>query len=407
MTSTKKYSFIDLFSGAGGMSYGFAQHALFTPCFAVDAQLGKPSSGAGKLDCNATYTANIGIPVHEANLAIYSPEELMARAGVSAGDVEVLISCAPCTGFSRTLNKNHSQDDARNNLVERTGAFVEALRPAILIMENARELLRGNFSHHAHRLRDHLSALGYEFYGSIHKLTAFGLPQIRERALIIAVRKGIKLRKLEELWEDSLVRDSALHVRRAISQFPAVAAGRVHPDDAMHQSPAFADALPVRRLKAMPHDGGSWFDMIRSPGADELLTPAMKRTAARGDFGSHPDVYGRLWWDRPCVTIKRECSHVGNGRYSHPEQNRLCTVREMATMNGFPVQYTFSGSLSNKYRHIGDAVPPLISHQLAYVCQWILGGKRQKIADCILPGSTLCPDDITHRPGLFSVLKTA
>ena len=99
-----------------------------------------------------------------------------------------------------------------------------------------------------------------------------------------------------------------------------------------------------------------------------LLTPAMARRVARGDLGSHPDIYGRLWWDRPAVTIKRECGHVGNGRYAHPEQDRLCTVREMALLQGFPRDYPFTGSLANMYRHIGDAVPPLISYQLAALC---------------------------------------
>ena len=121
-------------------------------------------------------------------------------------------------------------------------------------------------------------------------------------------------------------------------------------------SPKFHSADTVARLLALPKDGGSWVDLLNHPDADRLLIPSMKRSAERGDFGSHPDVYGRLWWDKPCVTIKRECAHVGNGRYSHPEQDRQCTVRELALLNGFPRDYVFEGtSLSNKYRHVGDA----------------------------------------------------
>jgi DNA (cytosine-5)-methyltransferase 1 len=92
-----------------------------------------------------------------------------------------------------------------------------------------------------------------------------------------------------------------------------------------------------------------------------LLTPAM--FTAR--VGSFPDIYGRLWWDRPAITITRECGHVGNGRYSHPEQDRLVTVREMALLQGFPPDYQFHGPLSAKYNQIGDAVPPMISELLA------------------------------------------
>ena len=144
----------------------------------------------------------------------------------------------------------------------------------------------------------------------------------------------------------------------------------------------------------MPHDGGSWAELLRHPDSPTLLTPAMTRRVARGDFGSHPDIYGRLWWDRPAVTIKRECGHVGNGRYAHPEQDRLCTVREMSLLQGFPRDYQFTGSLANMYRHIGDAVPPLISYQLAGLSEWILTGVRPDPAGLLLAGCPLSTGDL-------------
>ncbi len=94
------------------------------------------------------------------------------------------------------------------------------------------------------------------------------------------------------------------------------------------------------------------------------------------------------------MTIKRECGHVGNGRYAHPEQDRLCTVREISILQGFPRDYRLTGALANMYRHLGDAVPPLISYQLAGLCQWILTGRRPQAADLILPGCHLSADDL-------------
>jgi DNA (cytosine-5)-methyltransferase 1 len=183
-------------------------------------------------------------------------------------------------------------------------------------------------------------------------------------------------------------------VRRAIWDLPPVLAGHAHPADPLHVSPALRSPLNQRRLAAVPHDGGSWADLIQ--GAASLLTPAMARRVARGDLGSHPDIYGRLWWDRPAVTIKRECSHIGNGRYAHPDQDRLCTVREMALLQGFPRDYAFAGTLANMYRHIGDAVPPLISYQLAGLCAWILTGVRPAPEELILPGCHLVPGDLVR-----------
>jgi DNA (cytosine-5)-methyltransferase 1 len=148
----------------------------------------------------------------------------------------------------------------------------------------------------------------------------------------------------------------------------------------------------------VPHDGGSWADLIRCHDSSVLLTPAMSRRAAIGDLGSHPDIYGRLHWDKPAVTVKRECGHIGNGRYAHPEQDRLCSVREMSILQGFPRDYRLVGSLANMYRHVGDAVPPLISYQLAGLSRWILTGERPAPEELILPGCHLGPADI-HRAG--------
>jgi DNA (cytosine-5)-methyltransferase 1 len=95
------------------------------------------------------------------------------------------------------------------------------------------------------------------------------------------------------------------------------------------------------------------------------------------------------------VTIKRECAHVGNGRYAHPEQTRLLTVREMALLQGFPDTYDFaSASLANRYRHIGDAVPPLISYQLSALVSWMKTGQRPEPEQWLLPGTSLLREDI-------------
>jgi DNA (cytosine-5)-methyltransferase 1 len=386
----------DLFSGAGGMSYGFHAHPAFRIAGAVDAQLGKPSTRRGTLGCNASYQANIGIRPLEADLASADPAQVCQALGLGPGGtpVTVLTACPPCTGFSRTMARNHVRDDLRNSLVERVAGYAAVLRPRIVLLENARELVMGRFSEHLSSLLDALSDLGYQASATTHFLSDFGLPQRRERALLIAVRRPLPLRGLPDLWAGLRVSPKATHVRRALWELPAARAGQADPGDALHVSPALTSELNRRRLAAIPHDGGGWPDLARQPGAGPLLTPAMRRRADSGEFGSHPDVYGRLWWDRPAVTIKRECGHIGNGRYAHPEQDRLCTVREMSILQGFPRDYVFTGSLSNMYRHIGDAVPPLISYQLAGLCQWILTGRRPSASELILPGCHLTSDDL-------------
>jgi DNA (cytosine-5)-methyltransferase 1 len=397
----QQWTVLDLFSGAGGMSYGFHAHPGFKIVGAVDAQIGKPSDRHGSLQCNLTYHANIGIEPLQTDLSTISPHALRKALQPSLGSANptVLIACPPCTGFSRTIPHNHLRDDPRNLLVEHSTLLVEEFRPQIFLMENARELIRGKFKYHYHRLCQKLNGLGYKVQGQIELFNRFGLPQRRERAIAIAVQKPLNLRTLEDLWSGYQVRSSATHVRRAISNFPALQSGQTHPEDPLHTSPSFAQPQSLERLKLIPKNGGSWADLRNHPLAEDILTPAMLNYISKGQFGSHPDVYGRLWWDRPAATIKRECSHIGNGRYAHPEQDRLCTVRELSILQGFPRNYQFIASnKSNLYRQIGDAVPPLISYQLAKVCEWILSGIKPSLESCILPNTHLTVMDLKVLP---------
>ena len=388
------WAVVDLFSGAGGMSCGFSRHPDFELIGAADAQLGKPSAAPGSLGCNASYAANIGLIPVQADLGKAQPADVCQAMGLAGRELSVLAACPPCTGFTRTVARNHLHDDRRNGLVGRIAEFAALLRPDIVLIENARELVTGPFVGHLRGLLDGLAGLGYQSTATTHVLADFGLPQRRERAIVVAVGRQLRLRDLTALWHGWRVDPKATHVRRAIWDLPPVQAGQRHPQDPLHIAPAFRSELNRRRLAAVPPDGGGWIDLVGDEAGSALLTPAMARRVASGDLGSHPDIYGRLWWDRPAVTIKRECSHIGNGRYAHPEQDRLCTVREMSILQGFPRDYALTGTLANMYRHIGDAVPPLISYQLAGLCRWILSGRQPTAEELILPGCHLAASDL-------------
>lgn len=360
----KLWKVVDLFSGCGGMSEGFRAHRdYFEIIGAVDLEVAKPGRGKHKASstrCNSTYHRNIGIEPKYADLLKLEPKSYREELGLKKGDLHVLIACPPCTGFSQKNSKNHLSDDPRNKLVVRTSDFVEEFLPEFLVMENVKELLRGRQQHHFQALYARLNALGYAIYADTHELSEYGLPQRRERALIIARRDqefigGCPLKRQVE----------KVTVWQAIAHLPKINAGQENSSDPMHISPGMTSVV-LSRIQAIPKDGGSWGDIMKNPKiSDEeknkLLIPSMFRARP----GSFPDVYGRLKWHDVAATITRECGHVGNGRYTHPEQDRLLTVREMAILQGFPTHYFFEGALASKYNQIGDAVPPLVSNQIA------------------------------------------
>ncbi|MEU8758553.1 DNA cytosine methyltransferase [Streptomyces sp. NPDC048659] len=384
---------VDLFSGGGGMSCGYYAHPAFNLVGAADVEVGKPSTGHGAIGCNDTYAANLKVDPLAVDLSVISADELAEKMPANVDDLEVLLACPPCTGFSRAISKNWAEDDPRNSLVARVADHVARMKPRVFMMENVPQLLNGNFRHHFTALRDNLQGMGYKVHASSHALSRFGLPQQRERALVIAVASDLPLYTLEDLWRGYEVKAEAATVRRAIAGLPKVAAGATHPDDPNHTS-TLLKGESLERIAAMPHDGGSWPDLLGHPDTEKYLIPSMWKAVERGRLNSYCDVYGRMAWDKPAPTIKRECSHVGNGRYSHPEQDRQCTVRELGILQGFPSDYRFVGSSrKNLYRQIGDAVPPLVSYQLAWVAQWILTGEKPDLEQVVLPNTSLRVDD--------------
>ena len=362
-----KLNFVDLFSGCGGASCGFVRNSSFNVIGAADLEVAKPSHGIGATNCNDTYEKNIGLRPLDADLSQVGPEDIADHFGLSASDVDVLISCAPCTGFSQKQSRNHVRDDPRNKLVERTALFAQAWLPRYIVIENVKELLKGRHSHHFKTLHQSLTSLGYDVQAEIHNLKSFGLPQSRIRSLVVA--------KLGKPFELHLPRsDRETTVKDVIRDLPPLRAGETHPDDAMHACPSM-NGRSLERMRAIPSDGGSWTDIPER--LAHLRIPSMNVEKP----GSFPDIYGRLAWDRVAPTVTRECSHPGNGRYCHPEQDRLVTVREMSLIQGFPSDYTFLGSLSFKYRQIGDAVPPLISSMIANVIAADAEGKAARAPD--------------------------
>ena len=394
LATSSDWTVADFFSCGGGTSAGFSRRQGFRIVGAVDLELAKPSGGMGASDCNSTYEANHGVRPLNRDMMELAPEEFGCLTGIEPGRLNVMISCAPCTDLSRAKPTNHLVDSSKNNLVGRSGDFAASLLPEVMFMENARELIQGNFRHHHEALVSRLRDLGYAVRSDVHFLSRFGLPQIRERALVVASRIG-EARTLEDLWQGWAVRPEAVTVRTALGRLAEWRRDNPNPIDQEGDVFPGMGAEVMKRLAATPKDGGGWVDVARDARTRKFLTNDCLRRWQEKDLGSHPDVYGRMWWDKPAPTIKRECAHVGNGRYVHPTEDRLLTVREMASLQGFPFDYRFPArAVANRYRHIGDAVPPMIAYQMSALAKWMKTGVRPTPEEWALPNSVFRVEDI-------------
>lgn len=344
---------IDMFSGCGGMSAGFRVANALIPAFrhilAVDIDS----------VANASYQANFGtipanISVHDLARNRRKLRKLLRSSKRRDGHPLILIGCAPCQGFSSHRN-SVGEGDERNSLFTDFAEIATYLQPDAVVVENVPELLTTKYWPYVEKARLILERRGYVVHLSVHNMAEFGVPQERYRALLLAFRKNFYP------LQGFLTRNEFSTVREAIGLFPAIRAGEKHPEDPMHYTAGHQPST-LETIRAIPHDGGN-----RPP---DVGPACLRRIHERQGKAAYEDVYGRLYWDRPSITITAYARNPASGRFVHPEQDRGLSVREAATLQGFPTNFLFEGSLDQRFRQIGNAVPPPFA---AYLATHILG----------------------------------
>ncbi|HEY0279835.1 MAG TPA: DNA cytosine methyltransferase [Solirubrobacterales bacterium] len=327
---------VDLFAGCGGMTRGFEDTGAFRSAFAVEFDR----------DAAATYAANFGDHV-----ACGPIEDVAAFPRA-----DVVIGGPPCQGFS-PLNREAVGFERRGLWREYLRAL-EATRPRAFVMENVPELLR---SAEFAEFQKRAELLGFKVESDILNAADFGVPQRRRRAIVIGVRQG------QIPWPTPTHADPSAPVDRApwVTFREAVEGLPLAPDGRRWHRPRNPRPESVRRYKAVPRDGGDRFAMQRNLDRAGLgdLVPNCWRNKPTGTT----DVFGRLWWDRPAITIRTEFYKPEKGRYLHPSAHRPITVREAARLMSFPDDFALpeDQSMSSIARQVGNAVPPLLARRIA------------------------------------------
>ena len=314
-------TFIDIFSGAGGLTLGF-QKAGLRSVWAVEIDE----------DAAATYAANFG---HE---VFTGPIELVEEVPVQA---DVIVGGPPCQGFS-PLGKMSPRDahEDMNQLWRQYLRIVELVQPKVFVVENVPEFVK---SAEGLRMMELGRNWGYDIDADVLNAYHYGVPQKRRRGFIIGSRIGHP-----SFPKD---RDLSRTVRDAIGDLPQ------NPTDEDWHLSRSPRSISVERYRQIPA-GGNRFDLMRRR---PDITPNCWLNKPTGST----DVFGRLEWDAPALTIRTEFFKPEKGRYLHPEAHRPITHREAMRLQTFPDDFMWEGSKISVARQVGNAVPPVLAQAIA------------------------------------------
>jgi DNA (cytosine-5)-methyltransferase 1 len=338
---------VDLFSGCGGLTLGL-KLAGFRVIAAVEFDAGAVE--AYKLN-------HQGVTLYDFDICQLRGEQILADAGLKAGELDLLAGCPPCQGFSRmkTLNGKHEDaDPGKNDLVYQYLRLVEELQPRALLLENVPALRQDR---RYRLLRERVEELGYYVSDEIHDAADFGVPQRRRRLIMLAAKCA------RPAMPTPVPVEARQSVRQAISAWSATAGVS---GDLAHDVPSNRSARVEALIRRIPHDGGSRRDL----GADEQLQ-------CHKNCDGFGDVYGRMRWDDVSPTITSGFPNPSKGRFIHPDQDRTLTLREGALLQTFPSDYKFPEH-RGKYQvatMIGNALPPRLAEAHASAVAAVLRGE--------------------------------
>lgn len=327
-------SCVELFCGAGGLTYGLQQSG-------IDVRAGVDNEPWFKW----SYEANTGVPFIKGDVSALNYSWL--EDALSGADIRLIAGCAPCQPFS-TYGHTRRHTDGRWQLISSFAATIQTLMPELVTMENVPGVIRhDSFRGFLRTLHEH----GYEVCYEIVDCQSHGVPQHRRRLVLIASRMGPAMMP-HPCYE------TAPTVHDAIANFPALEAGEADQSDRLHRSSNLSPLNLERIRHSRP--GGSWRDW-----PDRLITDCHKASAGR----SYPSVYGRMEWGRPAPTITTQCHLYGSGRFGHPSQDRAISLREAATLQSFPGWWQFVSPVAPVHaapiaRAIGNAVPPRLGQAI-------------------------------------------
>jgi DNA-cytosine methyltransferase len=402
--STKTLNVVELFAGAGGMGLGFLNaKGPGGRTYRVIASAEISDVYVQTLNRNHEYMVRAGLVDGSAVPQVFAALDLCslkARTFLSEqasefGGADIVIGGPPCQGFSTANRNSWSSANPNNRLVDAFLDCVKCLNPKVLLMENVQGILWTPRDRHgttlsvaAHVLR-RLENMGYLLFPKVLDAVWYGVPQNRSRFFLMGVHRDLGYTEDDfGQWGPFPLPThgpgtdrSFLTVRDAIADLPRIGNGEAlaeqqySVDPSLLEGNAFLAAMRngtppgviwdhvtsrhsqyvIERYRAVPR-GGNWEDVRH------LMTnyADVQRT--------HSNIYKRLTWDEPSITI----GHYRKSMLIHPSQHRGLSLREAARLQSFPDWFRFAGAsnggdggLMHKQQQLANAVCPCVTEAVA------------------------------------------
>lgn len=374
---------VDLFSGAGGLTFGFyynKENNRFVRnenCNIIFAN---------EYDCAAADSFRINFPdINMLNQDVKELTEEQVRGLIGEEEVDLIIGGPPCQSYS-TIGRRVYDDKAK--LYNEYYRMLSIIRPRMFLFENVKGMLSMK-DEEGHLVIDNIQnmfanineELGYNIVYDTIDAVDYGVPQHRERVFIIGIRDDLDI---EWDFNDLEMEPVQLTLEEAISDLPHIASGEdIHvygnelPENdyqrlmrgdntelSAHFLAVYGDKIQTIMNNVIPGEGKDYINRLVDQG---ILGEQYRLTSG------YKNTYGRLYANQPCTTITNNMSTPSGLRCIHYEQNRALTPREGARVQSFPDWFQFTGNKREIKTQIGNAVPPLLAMKFAERLEEILG----------------------------------